>query len=141
LLHFAYVNAQVTQSFGAATTTEYSIDMFSIGLSHYFGLLHFQSEATFADDLSSDWYAGFDYQLDEITPFIQYGQSRRRIESNTYLLGFRYNWTDRISSSVEWQHIQGEEKVLNGHFVLPQNPQYPITSKVDLFSVGLSFTF
>lgn len=141
LLHFSYVNASAEQRFLTLPKVKHDVNITSLGISHYFDHFHFQSEATFAQDLTANWYAGLDYHLGAMTPYIQYMQSRRGIENNSYLLGFRYNWTDRVSSSVEWQRIEGEEKVISGHFTQPQDPRQSLASKVDLFSISLSFTF
>ncbi|MEF1291548.1 sulfate ABC transporter permease [Vibrio sp. M260118] len=141
LVRFTYVNIDATQSGLTALSTYYELNIISIGISHYFGPLHFQAETMLADEFSADWYAGFDYQMGQTTPYIQYGQSRRTIDSESYLIGFRYDWTPRINTSVEWQRFFGRENVISGQFTIPQDPTKPFTSKVDLFSIGLSFTF
>ncbi|KGY13135.1 sulfate ABC transporter permease [Vibrio tubiashii] len=141
LLRFTYVNIDAAQSGFTTLPTYYDLDIFSIGISHYFGLLHFQAETMLANEFSSDWYAGFDYQMGKLTPYIQYGQSRLTIDSESYLIGFRYDWTPQINTSVEWQRFFGRENVISGQFAMPQDPTEPFTSKVDLISIGLSFTF
>lgn len=140
-LHVSYLNTKASQIGGAISTKEYQVDLIALGISHYFGQLHFQGEAMFADQISSNWYAGLDYRFNQITPYIQYGQARRSKVSDSYLVGFRYDWTSSINTSIEWQHIQGSKNVINGQFTEAQNPANSIDSKVSIVSIGVSFTF
>lgn len=137
----AYVNADVEQIFNPANRTEHEIDIYSLGLSYYLQQFHFQAEVILMEDVKSNWYASLDYHWGEFTPYFLFGQSRRSTESNTYSIGARYDWTDRFSSSIEWQRVIGEDDIISGHFTLPQDPTKPFTTEVDIFSVGISFTF
>lgn len=139
--HVSYLNTKASQIGGALGTTEYQVDLIALGISHYFGQLHFQGEAMFAEHISSNWYAGFDYRLNQITPYIRYGQARRSKVSDSYLVGFRYDWTPSINTSMEWQRIEGSKNVINGQFTEAQNPANSIDSKVSIVSIGVSFTF
>lgn len=141
LVRFAYVNVDATEEGISSTQSVYKMNMFSIGLSHYFDALHFQAETILTKDLSANWYAGFDYSYGKVTPYIQYGQARVSRSSESYLVGFRYDWTPLINTSVEWQRFTGEENVISGQFTQLQDPSKPLASKVDIVSVGLSFTF
>jgi len=141
LVRFAYVNVDAALQGELPGLPVYKMNIFSLGLSHYFGPLHFQAETMLTNDISANWYAGFDYNFGQITPYIQYGQTRVSTISESYLIGFRYDWTPQLNTSVEWQRFAGEENVISGQFTQPQDPTKPLTSKVDVISIGLSFTF
>lgn len=141
LLRIAYVNLDATMTGLIASPKFYSLDIYALGVSQYFGQLHVQAETMLAHELSSDWYISFDYQLGKITPYIQYGQARLTKDTESYLFGFRYDWTPQLNTSIEWQRFYGRENVISGQFTMPQDPTQPFSTKVDLFSIGLSFTF
>ncbi|MGD8117858.1 porin [Vibrio sp. TRT 29B02] len=141
LVRFAYVNVDATEANTISAQSVYKMDMFSVGLSHYFDALHFQAEAILTKDISANWYAGLDYSLGKITPYIQYGQARVSRTSESYLVGFRYDWTPQINTSLEWQRFTGEQNVISGQFTQLQDPSKPLASKVDVVSAGVSFTF
>lgn len=141
LVHFTYVNLDASLSNSVLPATVYDLDIYSLGISHYFGSLHLQAEAVFDQEISSDWYVSLDYQYGAITPYIRYGQARKTLDTESILFGCRYDWTPNINTSIEWQRFYGRENVISGQFTLPQDPTKPLSSKVDLFSIGLSFTF
>lgn len=141
LLRIAYANLDATMTGQIAPPRFYNLDIYALGISHYFGQLHVQAETMLAHELSADWYISFDYQLGKITPYIQYGQARLTKDTESYLFGFRYDWTPQLNTSIEWQRFYGRENVISGHFTVPQDSAKPFSTKVDLFSIGLSFTF
>ncbi|OAJ95053.1 hypothetical protein [Vibrio bivalvicida] len=141
LLHIAYVNLGATLTGLRTVPKSYDLDVFSLGISHYFGQLHFQAETMLSQNFSSDWYISVDYQLENLTPYIQYGQARLTHDTESYLVGFRYDWTPQLNTSIEWQRFYGRENVISGHFTVPQDPTKPFSTKVDLLSIGLSLTF
>ncbi|MCK6264572.1 sulfate ABC transporter permease [Vibrio sp. ZSDE26] len=117
-----------------------NIDLFTLGMSYHLDLLHFQTEILFADDFDANWYAGFDYLLEDWQPYIQYGQQRSNLKSESYLIGTKYNITRQLNLNVEWQYIEGRQDMINGHFTeLQMIPPYEDSAHV--VSVGLSFTF
>ncbi|WP_239424270.1 hypothetical protein [Vibrio galatheae] len=141
LLHLAYINLDATWR-GPSSTQEFdNLNLFSLGISQYYHSLHIQAETMLSDNISSDWYLSVEYQLGRITPYTRYGQTRLTKDTESYLIGFRYDWTPSINTSVEWQRFLGRENVISGQFTQLQDPSKPFSTKVDLFSIGLSFTF
>tara|TARA_Y100001960_G_scaffold333679_1_gene440196 strand:- start:3981 stop:5003 length:1023 start_codon:yes stop_codon:yes gene_type:complete len=141
-IHLAYSRVSTEQEGLVTGDVDYNLNFFSIGLSYYIGdALHFQAETLLEKELSSNWYAGFDYRIGQFTPYVQYGQARKGKDSQSYLIGLRYDLHPQINVSAEWQRIEGDKKMISGEFTELQNPMKPFASKVDLVSVGLSFTF
>ncbi|KFI12748.1 porin [Vibrio coralliilyticus] len=140
-LHVSYTDVEARQIFANQPDVCFNLHLVSFGASHTIGDWHLQTEAVLSEDIRANWYAGIDYRIGMFTPYIQYGQSRRTKESNSYLLGVRYDFTPQFNASFEWQQIQGRKNVISGQFTLPQNTSESFASKVDLVSVGLSFTF
>ncbi|MFM2587212.1 sulfate ABC transporter permease [Vibrio sp. TBV020] len=141
LIHFAFMNTEASQFSQSTQKSAFNLNVVSIGLSHYFDQLHFQAETMLSNDIAANWYAGFDYQVGDFTPYIQYGQKRIIKDAQSYLVGFRYDWTSQINTSLEWQLIEGDKNVISGYFTELQNPGQALSSKVQLISLGLSFTF
>lgn len=83
---------------------------------------HFQAETILSDDIAANWYAGFDYQINQINPYIQYSQTRISQDTQSYLVGVRYDWSAQINTSSEWQLIEGNKNVISGGFSEPQDP-------------------
>lgn len=142
LVHLAYSRVRTKQEGLITGDIDYNLHFVSLGLSYYLGnALHFQAETILERELSSNWYAGFDYRMGAITPYIQYGQARKNKDSHSYLVGFRYDIHPQVNVSMEWQRIEGDEKMISGEFTELQNPLEPFASQVNLVSIGLSFTF
>ncbi|MGF1695498.1 porin [Vibrio kyushuensis] len=121
-------------------TSQYNIDLLTLGMSYYLDLLHFQTEILFADDFDANWYAGLDYPLGDWQPYIQYGQQRSNLKSESYLIGTKYNITRQLNLNVEWQYIVGRKEMINSHFTeLQMTSSYEHSANI--VSIGMSFTF
>ncbi len=140
-LHLAYVHNDATQKLNNLFIKELKLDMVSLGFSSTFGQWHLQSELLLATHLYANWYASIDYTWQKFTPYITYGQSRRRIDSHSYLLGTTYALTSDINLYAEWQRIYGQNEMMSGQFTRLQDPSEPFDTQVNLVSFGISFTF
>lgn len=142
LLHLAFSEIKTEQEGLISGNDTYELTFVSLGLSHYLtDALHLQAETLLESELYANWYVSLDYHLGQLTPYIQYGQARKNRAFESYLVGFRYDLTPQINTSVEWQRFSGRKNIISGEFTEPQNPQQPFASKVDLISIGISFTF
>ncbi|NOH62458.1 sulfate ABC transporter permease [Vibrio sp. RE88] len=140
-LHLSYTDVEARQIYTGQPDVCFNLHLFSLGISHTIDDWHFQAETLLSNDLHASWYAGMDYRVANWTPYIQYGQTRKTKTSDSYLLGIRYDFTPQFNAVMEWQRIEGQKNVISGQFTLPQDPSETFASKVDLVSVGLSFTF
>ncbi|MCG9682126.1 porin [Vibrio sp. Isolate23] len=140
-LHLSYTDVEAQQTFTNQHEIFFNIHLLSLGVSYTINAWHFQAETLLSNELYSNWYAGVDYRLSKWTPYVQYGQSRKSKMSNSYLFGVRYYFTTQINTSLEWQRIEGQKNVISGQFTQLQNSSETFASKVDLISIGLSFTF
>lgn len=142
LLHLAFSEIKTEQEGLVSGDDTYDFTFVSLGLSHYLtDSLHLQAETLLERELYANWYASLDYHLGQLTPYIQYGQARINRDLESYLVGFRYDVTPQINTSVEWQRFSGRKKIISGEFTQPQEVRQPFASKVDLISIGVSFTF
>lgn len=140
-LHAAFVHIDAKQYFNQFLIQELNLDVFSLGASYTLGRWHLQSEWLLTNDLHANWYASIDYTWQRFTPYFTYGQSRRNIDTQSYLLGTSYTLSPNVNLYAEWQHISGQDAMLSGQFTLPQNPLKPFDTDVNVISLGLSFTF
>ncbi|MGY3572021.1 sulfate ABC transporter permease [Vibrio paucivorans] len=140
-LRFAYLYSDISKLGFVGAQSSYRLKLYSIGLSYYWDNLHFQGETLLSQEFNANWYAGLDYLIGDWQPYLQYGQSRKNVESESYLLGVKYHLMSNFNFNLEWQRIDGRESVINGHFTQPQNPLLPIENSVEVVSFGLSFTF
>ncbi|WP_394143833.1 sulfate ABC transporter permease [Vibrio atypicus] len=142
LLHIAYSKVKTVQKGLPMGNITYDLNLFSAGMSYYlWQSLRFQAEALLEKSIYANWYAGLDYQIGQFTPYIQYGQARKTKDSQSYLVGVRCDLTRQVNVSLEWQRFTGDKKIISGQFTELQNPLNGFSSKVDLISVGLSYTF
>ncbi len=140
-IHAAYLHINVEQKYSAQFTQKLNLDIFSLGISYVFNQWHFQSELLLTPNYHANWYASLDYTWNKLTPYLTYGQRRRSIDTQSYVLGTTYALTNNINLYAEWEHIYGQPARISGQFTLPQDPAQGFDTQVNVVSLGLSFTF
>ncbi|WP_070972042.1 hypothetical protein [Vibrio sonorensis] len=139
-LHAAWLNTNAEQSdFGPPS--RFNLQLFTLGTSLNFDRLRVDAEVILSDEFHANWYTSLAYNIEKWTPYITYGQGRRTNQSNSYLVGTRYDVTPNINLNLEWQYFHGPDHVITSQFAVPQNPAKPFVTSVNLFSLGLTFTF
>lgn len=140
-LRLSIMETNYTQTFELGETTKESPEIISLGWSHYFQDVHLLTEALFTKDLHANWYISIDKTWENWTPYLQYGQQRRIVSSESFLVGVQYSILTNLSINMEIQYIYGRDDPLNGHFIQIQDPTKGIETEVQLYTLGLSFTF
>ncbi len=140
-VHAAIVHVDVEQTFANSLRRDLSFNIFSTGFSYTYNNWHLQSELLLTENLHSNWYASADYNWQALTPYVVYGQSRRRRDTESYTLGINYAVAYNISLYAEWQRIEGRPELISGQFTMPQDPSAPFDTDVNVLSFGLSLTF
>lgn len=140
-IRLAYLKSIYTQTLYQGDKTDEEIDMISLGWSQYFKGFNLLIETVFTKELHSNWYISVDKTWDNWTPYCQYSQQRRAASSESLLCGVKYSLLANLSVNMEFQHIYGRKSALNGHFTQIQKPEDGIENEVQLYTLGLSFTF
>lgn len=141
LIRLAYLHSSYTQHIHNGPKFRDMLNMFSIGGQYLIGNVNMMSELVLSEELHSNWYVSINYLFDNWTPYITYGQRRKLDDNDSLMIGAKYSILANLSAYLEWQHIKGREEMNSGHFTEPQNPFGPIETEVNIYSVGLSFTF
>ncbi|WP_226048983.1 porin family protein [Vibrio vulnificus] len=115
--------------------------MFSLGTIYNWQQWQFIAELLTSSRYHSNWYVSVNYQWNDLTPYITYSQRRKSVENETYSVGLKYSLLPNLSVYGEWLYIQSAKSVISGHFTQPQLPPNELVGEVNLFSLGLSFTF
>ncbi|MDN3685486.1 hypothetical protein QW180_25640 [Vibrio sinaloensis] len=93
-------------------------------MSHYLtDALHLQAETLLESELYANWYVSLDYHLGQLTPYIQYGQARKKSRFRKLLGWFfatilRHKLTRQLSGNA----FLGEKNIISGEFTEPQKP-------------------
>lgn len=158
--HFAYISAYYDQTLtlydvvqslpsgGSVTipklvteTTDQNIELWSLGLEYEFGQSTLRAEGQI-NDLSSSFYATGEHHFGRITPYITYGieldQSEHK-ESDSYLIGARYDLLDNLSLNAEWQYFEVSKS--NGPFVTAPIGTTPDDTDAHLYTLMINFVF
>ncbi|NOH98353.1 sulfate ABC transporter permease [Vibrio sp. 99-70-13A1] len=141
--HFraSYLHANYKQDLVQSITGSQELELFTLGVNYLLGNINLMSEVVLSQNIHSNWYISANYLFDSWSPYITYSQRKKLRNNESVLVGAKYSLLPNVSTYVEWQHIWGREKPINGHFTVPQNPTQTIQSKVNIYSIGLSFTF
>ncbi len=99
------------------------------------------AEAIVSDEFHSNWYISAHYPIHHWTPYLSYGQRRKVASNHTYNMGTRYDINANIGLYFDWLHIDSEKDFATGHFTELQLPPNEIVHNVNVFTVGVSFTF
>lgn len=141
LFRFAYMTSEANLRAFETDVEHYNLDLFAIGFSYSMANYHLFSEFIYDNSLYANWYAGLARQFGAWQPYVQYGQRRKLNHNQSYLLGVRYNIAANIAVNAEWQFIESNKNIVNGHFTRVQNPLSDIDNQVEVFSAAISFTF
>lgn len=158
--HFAYISAYYDQTLtlynvaqslplgGSITipkvvmqTYDQNIELFSLGLEYEFGQSKLRTEGQI-NDLSSSFYVTGERNFGRITPYMTYGiefdQSEHK-ESDSYLIGARYDLLDNLSLNAEWQYLNVLQS--NGPFVTNPIGTKPDEADAHLYTLMINFVF
>ncbi|MBW3695961.1 sulfate ABC transporter permease [Vibrio sp. T187] len=141
LIRMSYIHSSYVQDIHGGPKVNDQLNMFSIGGQYLWGNVNLMSEFVFSNELHSNWYFSMNYLFNEWTPYITYGQRRKLDDNESLIIGAKYSIIANLSAYLEWQHVWGREEPNSGHFSEPQNPLNGIETEVNVYSIGLSFTF
>ncbi|EHU9443182.1 sulfate ABC transporter permease [Vibrio vulnificus] len=144
LVRAALMHTKFEQTYAATTIIpggEQSLTLFSLGTIYNWQQWQFIAELLTSSRYHSNWYVSVNYQWNDLTPYITYSQRRKSVENETYSIGLKYSLLPNLSVYGEWLYIQSSKTVISGHFTQPQLPPNELVGEVNLFSLGLSFTF
>lgn len=158
--HFAYISAYYDQTLtlynviqslplGGSMTIptvvdrsyNQNIELWSLGAEYEFGQSMLTIEGQI-NDLSSSFYVSGEHHFSQITPYLTYGMEfdqNEHKESNSYLVGVRYDLLDNLSLNVEWQYFQVYRS--NGPFMTIPLGSDPVDNDVHLYTVMVNFVF
>ncbi|HAS6346693.1 sulfate ABC transporter permease [Vibrio sp. IRLE0018] len=144
LVRAALIHTIFEQTYAATTIIpggEQSLTLFSLGTIYNWQQWQFIAELLTSNRYHAHWYVSLNYQWNDITPYVTYSQRRKSVENETYSVGLKYSLLPNLSLYGEWLYIQSPKSVISGHFTQPQLPPDQAIGEVDLFSLGISFTF
>ncbi|UJF18142.1 sulfate ABC transporter permease [Vibrio sp. SS-MA-C1-2] len=99
------------------------------------------------NDTSSSWYVGSSYNMDQLTPYLLYGQSYEYNPYQSVTTGLRLDFAPNASLNVEWQTFMTDSDS-QGPFVAESweqlkafNPNYKYPGRANLYTVMVNFVF
>ena len=142
-VHFraTYLHSNYKQDLVPSVTGYQDLELFTLGAYYLLGNLNLMSEVILSQDIHSNWYLSANYLFDSWSPYITYSQRRKFRDNESLLVGAKYSLLANVSTYIEWQHVWGRSEAISGHFTIPQNPTQKIQADVNIYSIGLSFTF
>ncbi|MGF1752114.1 sulfate ABC transporter permease [Vibrio makurazakiensis] len=141
LIRMSYVHTAYMQDIEGGPKIHDQLNMLNFGGQYLWNNINIMSELVLSHKLHSNWYVSVNYLFNNWTPYVTYGQRRKLDDNESILIGAKYSIIANLSAYLEWQHVTGREEANSGHFTQPQNPQTKIETDVNIYSVGLSFTF
>ena len=125
---------------GFSAQDDLSLQMFSLGGEYNIDQIKLSLEGQI-NDHSSSWHTTVAYETRyDLTPYFVYSESYDFLAGDSLALGMRYNLSQNISLTGEWQHVQGEvgddphDGI--GHFL-----GYPESHDANLYTLMLGFIF
>jgi hypothetical protein len=140
-LHFTYLSSNAKRTENFLPAREYDLNLFAIGATYVLGNYNWSAETMLEQEIYATWYVSVSRRLGSFEPYLQYGQRRKLYDNETYLVGLRYDLNPRVKFNLEWEHIEATPGPFVGHFTQAQDPGGPIETQVNVYSVGMSFTF
>jgi len=141
-VHLGYAHVKFTQ-LPAATPAAEILNVYTLGGEYSFDKWQFMAEIQ-TDKIQSNWYVSGAYNYEMFTPYLVYGESHHRRQTNSLTAGLRYDITYSISLNAEWQGIYMDsssyDKFSTGAFITP--PKLTGEDKdAQLYTLMLNFVF
>lgn len=114
-----------------------SIELFALGAEYEFDYLTLALEAE-RNDRTTAWYGAINYNINQITPYLVYGQLYDMNEDSigdSVTIGARYDLLTNVSINAEWQYLESDNNDRGPFISVPQEQE------AHLFTLMVNFVF